>query len=189
MTENKTYQQAQMRLTLDVNKAVLPLFDEAISVIKKFDGKVLNCKLERALAENKVVFEATTLDMSLHIKHGHNIQINVWLSGANRRLDTGSSDGYCQTVYPVNTAITMFWSYDAIRDGFITNTKRIIAEKWVEYLTKQKAEIQQTISCMEADAQVIDVKIEQYHALLKQAKDIKDSLCYETRSIYQYELK
>ena len=194
MAENKTYQQVQMQLTIDVNKAVLPLFDEAIRTIKKFDGKVLNCKLEKALAANKVVFEAdnkhnTTFDTSLHIKHGYRIEINVWLSGAYRRFGTRSSDGYCQTVNPVNNSITMFWSYDAIQDGFITDTKRIIAEKWIEYLTKQKAEIQQTISRMEADIQVIDIKIEQYHALLKQAKDIKDSLCYNTRSIYQYELK
>lgn len=113
--------------------------------------------------------------MSLHIKHENDykqneyrIEINVWLNGAYRSYGTRSSGRYCQIVHSVNNSITMFWSYDAIQDGFMTDTKRIIAEKWVEYLTKQKAEIQQTISHMEADIQVIDVKIEQYKALLKQ---------------------
>jgi len=131
------------------------LFPAVKKVLQAFDGKCLNCRLEKALRE------AT----------GKHITVNKRFKWVEIDFYPGRAGSYSRTLAQIGI--------DKFVDG-----KRIPAELIIESLHKKRVEHLQAAAALERDMDNIELYEQQFEYYKNQIDKLRESLNTETRYIY-----
>lgn len=188
ITDNEA-KKSLVELEVANRKYVLTLYDRIIEVVKKFDGKVLNKRLENALKE-------IDDNLSANVEYGNSLYIKLY---CRNDMVRGSSSCYYITnreIYLNSYAVTL----DNKRDSnsiIVYDEKfnmRLNADTLIEKLVNRRKDIEKEI----AEIEEKHSKVEEYEHTLETLREqitktcneipavIKDyySLQYDVRRIY-----
>jgi len=147
-------------LEIKANKEALTFFAPVSEVLRKFNGKVANKRLDTVLKKIdiglcfRIRYSAFCIDW--HIKNRHFVE--------------PGKEAYS---YIHESSISLLHSMDlVVQDG------RINADSAIEQLNKQKDYISQRIEKAEKQLAVIDEKLKQRNELKKQVEDFNKDISY-----------
>ena len=147
-------------LEIKANKEALTLFAPVIEVLRKFNGKVANKRLDTALKK---------IDSGLSFRMRYSAFCIDWHI-KNRHFEDPSKESYS---YIHESSISLLHSGE-----IINKYGRINADSAIEQLNKQKDYISQRIEKAEKQLADIDEKLKQRNELKKQVEEFNKDISY-----------
>jgi len=148
---------------IDGKKELVKYFPVVKKVVQQFDGKVYNCKLDKALKEATTDEQHPYGAVYCHIAYGGWIEI----------VAHGCNHGMSESVS------ILYIAKSDLKDG-----KRIDAAQWLEHINNNYAGLMKEISGLEHDLETIDDTLKQIEMLKKQIKTLVEPLSWTTRDAY-----
>ena len=151
---------------IDGLKGLQHYFPIIKKVIQEFDGKVYNCRLDKAIQE-----AAAAYDLDHFIDRGNR-------GGVYCHITYGKYIEIC--AYQGSSTFDFFYmDKKDLKDG-----KRIDAAVWLENVNRHYAKLMQDITGLERDLETIDDVLTKLEILKSQIKALVEPLSWTTRDAY-----
>lgn len=154
----------------DELEKALPLFGIAKEIVRKFDGKVYNVKLDRDLE-----------------KHGMDSPKAGQITHYIRNRDVPSESG-CGCNYIGVNNINICYSYNPEGAGLISN-KRIVADKWIEVIEADEKSCKNQISALRNDYEHSAEVIKEWNTKIAELEVINYKLSYAAKDYLRNEAR
>lgn len=204
--ENKIYnlevKEKLMDLYIHNLKKSIDVVDSIIPIIRKFDGKVYNARLENTLkdflAEGKEIKDKIYPHVELNLSR-FRLKLNFW---NNRRVDGDACSFYLpEGLEEVTLAYdSSRWSQCKSReenhayydpDDLSTyfyiddnNNTRIKSARIVDLILKEQKELKEQVQLLEEERKKVLEHVEKLNKIRKELDDLHDSIPSAVRSIY-----
>lgn len=153
--DRKKYIQAK----IDAKRGLIKYFPVIKNVVQDFDGKVYNCKLDRAIREATVNDQQPRGGCYCHIAYNDWIEICAYIGSESFDF--------------------LYFKKSDLKDG-----KRIDAAVWLDNINSHYAKLMQDITRLERDLEVIDDTLSKVEILKKQIETLVEPLTWTTRDAY-----
>ena len=173
-----------MQKEIEIMKAAL-LHQESIkSVIKKFNNKVFNKKLNTALEE---------IDKRISIQNSEysfSITYTAW-DYTERSIQLPSLSGYNHTVYVNNNSVNI--AYMSLRSNrheephALDECKRIRSDAIIDNINLQCDKINNQVALLESEIENIDATLKEFERIKSEQQTFINSVNYVTRQYFDIE--
>lgn len=173
-----------MQKEIEIMKAAL-LHQEAIkAVIKQFNGKVFNKKLNTAIE---------SVDKRLSVTIGY-YSFNITYTAQDykeRSIPSPSKSGYSSALYVANNSVNLanlsaFSESERYKDApyALDADKRIRSEAIIDNMSLQCDKIKANIALLEAEIENIDAILSEFKRIKSEQQTFLDSISYVTRQYF-----
>lgn len=180
MYYNKEVACKLVELEIQNRKEALNLYDQIISVIQKFNGKVLNKRLETALQKVNKYLRVDTNYSSFGI--------SWWVNNDHIR-NTPDRNGYCTACYvqtrQIHLTSALFTADRYMTDKVMCDSdNRIIADVIIAALKEGKKNIEEHIRMLEENLPHAEEYEDELRAMKKAFEEKRDSIPYLIRDYF-----
>ena len=171
-----------MMLDVEVHEIALTYIDQIKEVMKSFDGKVFNKKVQEKLSaslnntDTREYFyirnEASRFEIEYHYDYAKRIE---------------SDTNWQRRTLPFNSIYLMSWYKDYTNEGDkpVTEDKRMHYDTICAFLDERAVEIQERIDNLYKEHEMADSLMDRYYELYEEAGKFKNSLSYTFREYFE----